>query len=69
MVVRDECGNILDGNGTSTTHLYEHHMHAVDRIRKATVSSIFKSFNLCHSRFIINRTILEIHVRDSTKQN
>lgn len=38
MVVRDESGNILDGNGTSTTELYEHHIHAIDRIRKATVS-------------------------------
>lgn len=40
MVVRDESGNILDGNGTSTTQLYEHHTHAIDRIRKATVSLI-----------------------------
>lgn len=38
MVVRDESGNILSGNGTSTTELYEHHIRAVDRIRQATVS-------------------------------
>lgn len=39
MVVRDESGNIMDGNGASTTELYEHHMRAIDRIRKATVSA------------------------------
>lgn len=38
MVVRDECGNILDTNSTSTTQLYEHHISAIERIRKATVS-------------------------------
>lgn len=38
MVVRDDSGNILDINSTSTTQLYEHHVNAVDRIRKATVS-------------------------------
>lgn len=39
MVVRDESGNILDTTATSTTQLYEHHIFAIDRIRKATVSS------------------------------
>lgn len=38
MVVRDESGNILDTNSTSTTQLYEHHIYAIERIRKATVS-------------------------------
>lgn len=38
MVVRDESGNVLDTTTTSTTQLYEHHMNALDRIRKATVS-------------------------------
>lgn len=37
MVVRDESGNILDTTITSTTQLYEHHIYAIDRIRKATV--------------------------------
>ncbi|XP_031633257.1 dedicator of cytokinesis protein 1 isoform X2 [Contarinia nasturtii] len=36
MVVRDESGNILDTTTTSTTQLYEHHIFAIDRIRKAT---------------------------------
>lgn len=39
MVVRDESGSIMDGNETSTTELYEHHIRAIDRIRKATVSA------------------------------
>lgn len=43
MVVRDESGNILDINTTSTTQLYEHHMNAMDRIKKANVISIIKS--------------------------
>ncbi len=38
MVVRDESGNVLDVNSTSTTQLYEHHINAVDRIKKANVS-------------------------------
>lgn len=38
MVVRDESGDILDTNSTSTTQLYEHHIYAIERIRKATVS-------------------------------
>ncbi|CAD7083698.1 unnamed protein product [Hermetia illucens] len=36
MVVRDDTGNVLDINSTCTTELYEHHVHAVDRIRRAT---------------------------------
>lgn len=39
MVVRDESGNILDTTATSTTQLYEHHIYALDRIRKASVIS------------------------------
>ncbi|XP_055923008.1 dedicator of cytokinesis protein 1 isoform X2 [Eupeodes corollae] len=35
MVVRDEGGNMLDTNATCTTELYEHHLNAVDRIRRA----------------------------------
>lgn len=38
MVVRDDNGNILDINATSTTQLYEQHVQATDRIRRATVS-------------------------------
>jgi DOCK N-terminus len=38
MVVRDDNGNILDINQTSTTQLYEHHVSATNRIRRATVS-------------------------------
>lgn len=37
MVVRDECGNILDINATSTTQLYGHHINATERIRSANV--------------------------------
>lgn len=39
MVVRDDNGNILDINQTSTTQLYEHHVRATNRIRRATVSN------------------------------
>lgn len=49
MVVRDESGNILDTNGTSTTQLYEHHIYAIERIRKATVS--FHRFGVRHPHF------------------
>ncbi|KAH8278766.1 hypothetical protein KR018_008948, partial [Drosophila ironensis] len=35
MVVRDESGDILDTNAICTTELYEHHVHAVQRIDKA----------------------------------
>ena len=38
MVVRDDNGNILDINQTSTTQLYEQHVSAANRIRRATVS-------------------------------
>lgn len=38
MVVRDDSGNILDINQTSTTQLYEHHVQAANRIKRATVS-------------------------------
>lgn len=43
MVVRDDSGNILDINSTSTTQLYEHHVNAVDRIRKATAAVSLKN--------------------------
>lgn len=52
MVVRDEGGNILDINATSTTELYQHHVTAVDRIKKANVSesiSYDENFNLIFS--------------------
>lgn len=39
MVVRDESGNVLAIDTTSTTQLYEHHVNAVDRIRKANVNA------------------------------
>lgn len=38
MVVRNEDGNVLDINSTATTQLYERHMNASDRIRRAAVS-------------------------------
>lgn len=39
MVVRnDEDGNVLDINSTATTQLFERHMNASDRIRRASVS-------------------------------
>lgn len=38
MIVRDEAGNVLDITRTSTTHLYEQHVNAETRIRKANVS-------------------------------
>lgn len=44
MVVRDENGNIVDINQTSTTQLYEQHVQAANRIRRATVSDQCKSF-------------------------
>lgn len=55
MVVRDELGSILDIKTTSTTQLYEHHMNAVDRIRKATVSRIifFGSDKNSHIFFLL----------------
>lgn len=40
MVVRDDYGNILDINQTSTTQLYEHHVRATNRIRRATVRKV-----------------------------
>ncbi|ETN61959.1 dedicator of cytokinesis protein 1 [Anopheles darlingi] len=39
MIVRDESGNILDIECTSTTQLYEHHLNAVDRIKRASNST------------------------------
>lgn len=44
MVVRDESGNILDTSATSTTQLYQNHMFAIDRIRKATVKMLKTEF-------------------------
>lgn len=44
MVVRDEQGNILNPDITSTIQLYWQHELATERIRKATVS--FKKFNM-----------------------
>lgn len=38
MVVRNEDGNVLDINSTATTQLYERHVKATDRIRRASVS-------------------------------
>lgn len=38
MVVRNEDGNVLDINSTATTQLFERHMNASDRIRRASVS-------------------------------
>lgn len=52
MVVRDETGNILDINSTSTTQLYEHHVNAVDRIRRASVNIFFFDFNKIYNKII-----------------
>ena len=41
MVVRDDFGHILDINQTSSTQLYEQHVQATSRIRRATVSVIY----------------------------
>ncbi len=41
MEVRDDNGNILDVNQTSTTQLYEQHVQATNRIRRATVSEFY----------------------------
>lgn len=52
MVVRDDNGNKLDINQTSTTQLYLQHREAVKRIKMATVgwknnfSFNFKPFNV-----------------------
>ena len=53
MVVRDESGDILDTNTICTTELYEHHMNAVNRIIKASVSYLKSSFCFVfyHSKF------------------
>lgn len=47
MIVRDENGDILDISKTSTTQLYEHHVQATNRIKKATVClfECFRKFN------------------------
>ncbi|XP_052869684.1 dedicator of cytokinesis protein 1 [Anopheles cruzii] len=39
MIVRDEGGSILDIERTSTTQLYEHHVNAVDRIKRASTAN------------------------------
>ncbi|XP_035891380.1 dedicator of cytokinesis protein 2 isoform X1 [Anopheles stephensi] len=60
MVVRDDGGNIVDIDRTSTTQLYEHHLNAVDRIKRANTSNS-KNRNLD----IINRhshnLLLSVH--------
>lgn len=38
LVVRDEQGNLLNPDETSTIQLYHQHKLATDRIRRATVS-------------------------------
>jgi dedicator of cytokinesis protein 1 len=56
MVVRDDNGNIVDINQTSTTQLYEHHVKATSRIQQATVSLslsyLRKLFN-CGKMFLL----------------
>uniref|UniRef100_A0A182T221 SH3 domain-containing protein n=1 Tax=Anopheles maculatus TaxID=74869 RepID=A0A182T221_9DIPT len=60
MVVRDDSGNIVDIDRTSTTQLYEHHLNAVDRIKRANTSS-----NKNRNLDIINRhshnLLLSVH--------
>ncbi|XP_058117001.1 dedicator of cytokinesis protein 1 [Anopheles coustani] len=60
MVVRDESGNILDIERTSTTQLYEHHLNAVDRIKRANTSN-----NKSRNQDIVNRhahnLLLSVH--------
>jgi hypothetical protein len=38
MIVRDENGNVVDISLISTTQLYQHHVEATNRIKRATVS-------------------------------
>jgi len=47
MVVRDDQGNILNPEVTSTLELFHHHELATDRIRKATVNfqTVFSHLN------------------------
>uniref|UniRef100_A0A8W7NFN6 Signaling protein n=1 Tax=Anopheles atroparvus TaxID=41427 RepID=A0A8W7NFN6_ANOAO len=60
MVVRDDSGNILSIEQTSTTQLYEHHLNAVDRIKRANTSS-----NKNRNQDIVNRhshnLLLSVH--------
>lgn len=44
MVVRDESGNILDINKTSTTQLYINHTSAEERITRAQVKCFILKF-------------------------
>jgi hypothetical protein len=52
MEVRDDNGNILDINQTSTTQLYEQHVQATNRIRRATVSEYLIKFLFSQSQIL-----------------
>ncbi|XP_062554821.1 dedicator of cytokinesis protein 1 isoform X3 [Armigeres subalbatus] len=60
MVVRDECGNILNIDRTSTTQLYEHHLNAVDRIKRAS-TSISKNRNVETLNRHSHNLLLSVH--------
>lgn len=57
MVVRDDNGNILDINQTSTTQLYEHHVQATNRICRATVSLQIKFLSLLYQKSFYTFTL------------
>lgn len=65
MVVRDDSGNILNIERTSTTQLYEHHLNAVDRIKRASVSSVinlyvtFETIHIFHIFYRLQPTKIE----------
>lgn len=40
MVVRDDSGNVLASNTISTTALYQHHLNAVNRIKRVSLSAL-----------------------------
>ncbi|KAH8388441.1 hypothetical protein KR093_006384, partial [Drosophila rubida] len=54
MVVRDECGDILDTNAICTTELYENHMNAVQRIEKANRLSSDRDALRGHNKYSHN---------------
>ncbi|KAL7025415.1 hypothetical protein ACKWTF_013468 [Chironomus riparius] len=60
MVVRDDNGNILDINQTSTTQLYEQHVQATNRIRRAT-TEINKNQPLKSTNKFSHNLLISVH--------
>ncbi|XP_068155287.1 dedicator of cytokinesis protein 1 isoform X1 [Drosophila tropicalis] len=54
MVVRDDSGDILDTNAICTTELFEHHVHAVNRIEKANRLSSEQRTQRVHNKYSHN---------------